>query len=275
MFIVDPSNLNDAHLSLIDAAIDGGCDAIQLRAAGLAPSTMREAAVALQHRVEERAMLVINGHPSIAAGLGLGLHLPEAGMATAEARRLVGPTTPIGRSVHSPAAATAATGADYLLAGHVFPSRSKPGAPPLGIAGFRRIMEASWLPVLAVGGVTVEQIPALVAAGAAGVAVIDAIATAADPRAAAVALRSAVDAELPEAQEPEEPTPATLSLTVNGKPVTVESESTITDFLADRGLAGSMVVVELNGKVVARRAFDDTFLAEGDRVEVVHAVGGG
>ncbi len=275
MFIVDPSNLDDALLSLIDAAIDGGCDAIQLRAGGLAPSAMREASIGLQRRVVDRATLVINGHPSIAAGLGLGLHLPEAGMATAEARRLVGPSTTIGRSVHTPAAATAATGADYLLAGHVFPSRSKPGAPPLGIAGFRRIMEASWLPVLAVGGVRVEQIPALVAAGAAGVAVIDAIATAPDPRAAAVALRSAVDAVLPEVGETEEPTPTTVSLTVNGKPVALEPESTITDFLADRGLAGKMVVVELNGKVIARRAFDDTTLAEGDRVEVVHAVGGG
>ncbi len=275
MFIVDPSDTNLDAVHLVEAAVDGGCDAIQLRGNRLSPSAMRDAAIEMKRAIGVRAMLIVNSHPSIAADLGLALHLPEAGIATAEARRAVGSTTIIGRSVHSPAAATAATGADYLLAGHVFPSRSKPGTPPIGLTGFRQIMEATWQPVLAVGGVTVERIPALVAAGAAGVAVIDAIARAPDPRAAAATLRLAIDDAVPDSADATAPAETMVSLVVNGKPLTIEPESTITDFLADRGLAGGMVVVELNGNVIARRAFDHTFFSDGDQVEVVHAVGGG
>ena len=273
MFIVAPSDYTESLHRLVDAAIEGGCDAIQLRARHISPSDMRDTATELRRVVDHRATLIVNNYPALAADLGLGLHLPETGVAIAEARRQVGSTTMIGRSVHSPAAATAATGADYLLAGHVYATRSKPGLAPLGLPGFRRIMESTWQPVLAVGGITAERIPSVVESGAAGIAVVSAIAQAANPQAAAAALRSALDGVLP--REDQVAASTTVSLLVNGSPVTIEAESTITDFLADRGLAGRMVVVELNGQVIARRAFDDVVLNDGDRVEVVHAVGGG
>ena len=116
---------------------------------------------------------------------------------------------------------------------------------------------------------------ALAAAGAAGVAVVGAILGADDPERAAAELRAAVDAVLEDEMQTEAVAPASVAIVVNGKPVEVEPETTITDFLADKGLRGEMVIVELNGAIVARRAYDSTAFAAGDTVELVHAVGGG
>jgi sulfur carrier protein len=68
---------------------------------------------------------------------------------------------------------------------------------------------------------------------------------------------------------------AAVAITVNGKPVEVEAETTVTDFLADKGLRPAMTIVELNGSIVARSRYDETEFKTGDVVEVVHAVGGG
>ncbi len=262
---------------VVTGAVAGGVDAVQVREPDLGAAELAEVVERVKEAVGGRAAVVVNGNTGVAAGLGVGVHLPERGMATAEARRLVGERL-LGRSVHSVAAATVAAGADYLLAGHVFETASKPGRPALGLDGLGRIVEAAWEPVLAIGGITVERVAAVAAAGATGVAVVGAIAEAADPERAAAALRRAVD----EAMEAEMGTATVgdgaagvVAIVVNGKPVEVEPETTVTDFLADKGLRPTMAVVELNGRVVARRLYDETVLAGGDRVEVVHAVGGG
>jgi thiamine-phosphate pyrophosphorylase len=69
-------------------------------------------------------------------------------------------------------AVAAAPFVDYLIAGTVFPTASKPSCAPLGVAGFRAIARAVDVPVLAIGGVTVGRMAELAAAGAAGVAAI-------------------------------------------------------------------------------------------------------
>lgn len=266
---------------LVAAAVAGGVDAVQLREPDLSPTKRAALAERLREAIGGRAALLVNGDAATAAELGIGLHLPEEAMATAEARRLVGTRPLLGRSVHSAAAATAATGADYLLAGHVFATASKPGRAPIGPDGLRRIAEVAWEPVLAIGGIGVERVPAVVAAGAAGVAVIGAIADAVDPERAAVALRSAVDEALGEETDVAEAAATqthedgAIRVMVNGKPVELEPETTVTDFLDDRGLRPTMVIVELNGTIVARSRYDETPLRSGDAVEVVHAVGGG
>lgn len=269
---------------VVAAAVAGGVDAVHLREPDLEPAARLDLAERLREVIGPRAALVINGDAAAAAALGLGLHLPERGMATAEARRIVGARPLLGRSVHSAAAAAAAGGADYLLAGHLFPTASKPGREPIGLDGLRRIAEVAWEPVLAVGGIDANRVAAAVAAGAVGVAVIGAIAAAPDPEQAAAELRAAVDEALDRGTETEtmvwaekEASMATAAvpLTVNGKPVEVEPDTTVTDFLSDRGLRPTMVIVEVNGTIVARSRYDETLLAAGDAVEVVHAVGGG
>jgi thiamine-phosphate pyrophosphorylase len=75
--------------------------------------------------------------------------------------------------VHRAAEASAAAGADYLIAGTVFSSPSKPGAVELiGIDGLRAIVRATTVPVLAIGGITPDRIAAVLDAGAAGIAAI-------------------------------------------------------------------------------------------------------
>jgi thiamine-phosphate diphosphorylase len=112
-----------------------------------------------------------------------------AGDLTPPEARASFPTGWIGRSVHSAqeAAAAAAAGADYLLVGSVFPSRSHPGRPAAG-TGLIRETVGFGLPVIAIGGIDAAGAAAAREAGAYGVAAIGALWHAGDPAAAALAL---------------------------------------------------------------------------------------
>jgi thiamine biosynthesis protein ThiS len=189
----------------------------------------------------------------------------------------------VGRSVHSPESARASSGLDYVLAGHVFPSASKPDKPPLGLAGLAHIVSAAPCPVIAIGGLTTERVADVLRAGAHGVAVIGAIAEAPDPCSAARALRAAIDETLnierkAPAMQPTDTTTqdaTTFEIVVNGKSVIVPEHSTIHDFLSSKRMTGAMAIVERNGEIVPRGDYATTHVAPGDTIEVVHAVGGG
>jgi thiamine-phosphate pyrophosphorylase len=87
-----------------------------------------------------------------------------------------------------------ADGADYLGVGPVWGTVTKPGLPPpIGLERLAEVAQAVSVPVIAIGGVTAGNAADAVRAGAAGVAVIGAVAGAADPEAAARALRRALD----------------------------------------------------------------------------------
>jgi len=101
------------------------------------------------------------------------VHLRGDSVSVAAARRLLPPPFLVGRSVHTVQEASAASDADYLIAGTVFPSAAKPGAAELlGLDGLRAIVSASAVPVLAIGGITPDRIADVLAAGAAGIAAI-------------------------------------------------------------------------------------------------------
>ena len=68
---------------------------------------------------------------------------------------------------------------------------------------------------------------------------------------------------------------STVEIVVNGKPVSVFAGATIHDFLAGKRMTDAMAIVECNGEIVPRGKYADTPLQAGDRLEVVHAVGGG
>jgi thiamine-phosphate pyrophosphorylase len=101
----------------------------------------------------------------------------------------------IGRSVHDrkEALAAAAAGADYITFGHVFPTTSHPGLPPHGLTELADIVNAVDVPVIAIGGITVDNLSVVLATGCAGIAVISAILAQPDPRDAAARLRAALD----------------------------------------------------------------------------------
>lgn len=99
------------------------------------------------------------------------------------------------RDLHDLARALVAHGADYLGVGPTAVTTTKTGLPsPLDVAAVGAVASAVDVPVIAIGGVTVETVPALLAAGAHGVAVVAAVSEAADPAAATRALLAALEA---------------------------------------------------------------------------------
>lgn len=125
-----------------------------------------------------RSRVVVNDRLDVALACGAaGVHLRGDSMPPAAARSIAPRGFLVGRSVHAPAeAATCQADVDYLIAGTVWPTESKPAGPldppPLGPEGLAAITRAAGVPVLAVGGVTLDRLPWVAAAGAAGVAAI-------------------------------------------------------------------------------------------------------
>src|SRR5712692_9665114 len=125
-----------------------------------------------------RSRIVVNDRLDVALACGAGgVHLRANSMPPLAARSIAPRGFVIGRSVHTlEQAAAVASDVDSLLAGTVWPSESKPGGPagpsPLGLSGLAATAAAVSVPVLAIGGVTLDRIPGVVTCGAAGVAAI-------------------------------------------------------------------------------------------------------
>ena len=166
----------------------------------LAQRRRRGWARACRDAIAGRALFFVNGDVDAAFVLGAdGVHLPEDGLSIAEARARLGPDALISRAVHSVEAAVQAErdGADMVQLGTVFETASKPGrAAASGWTACARYARPCALPVIAIGGITAANAGGVMRAGAAGVAVIGAIFDADDPRAAAAALRAAIDAAM-------------------------------------------------------------------------------
>jgi thiamine-phosphate pyrophosphorylase len=130
------------------------------------------------------ACLLLHGEASLAKLAGVdGVHL-SAGTNAAAARAVLGPEKLIGASIHTVIEAEAIdpSSIDYALAGPAFETPSKPGyGPEIGRKGLAEIVRAARVPVLAIGGINAARVAELVAAGAAGVAVMGAVMRAADP----------------------------------------------------------------------------------------------
>lgn len=188
---------------VLDEAIDAGIDLIQIRERDVEAGAL----CAFTRRVVARAAgtstrVVVNDRADVALAAGAaGVHLRSDGPSPAHVRALGGPAWVVGKSVHSAldATAAAADAADYLLFGTVFPSASKaPNAPVAGVAALRGAATAAGtVPVLAIGGITVERAIACRDAGAAGVAAIGLFlppGLARDARGPAAAVRALRDA---------------------------------------------------------------------------------
>ena len=180
----------------VAAAVAGGVDLVQFRAKEQPGAVMLEQVAQLRKVCRGRALLVVNERADVArAGGADGVQLGEAAMATGLVRPIVGAAALIGRSVHSVAGAVtaAADGADFLLVGTMFATRSHPGAEPAGPGLLARIAAAGVdRPLLGIGGVTADNAGPLMAAGAYGAAAITSVLASDDPEAAARRLKSAL-----------------------------------------------------------------------------------
>jgi len=163
-------------LAQVGGAVGAGVDLVQIRerdleAAALADLVAR--AVALARGSATR--IIVNDRLDVALACGAaGVHLRADSLPPGLARTLAPPGFLVGRSVHTAAQARAAgREADFLIAGTVFETPSKPDERRLlGLEGLRSIVEAAAAPVLAIGGVTLERLSAVAATGAAGIAAI-------------------------------------------------------------------------------------------------------
>jgi thiamine-phosphate pyrophosphorylase len=164
------------------AAAGAGADIIQVRERGLTDRELVELVAEIVGAAAGSTMRVlVNDRVDVAVGAGAhGVHLRGDGIAVSEARELAGESAIVGRSVHSreEIRTAAAQGADFVLFGTVFPSASKPsGHAVAGVAGVMEAVRGSGVPVLAVGGITADNVRAVAGAGAHGIAAIGLFAT--------------------------------------------------------------------------------------------------
>ena len=180
----------------VAAAISGGVDIVQLRDKQESGGPLLELAAALREETRGSAILLVNERADVAAACGAdGVQLGEAAMPTASVRLILPKGSIIGRSVHSVEGASEAqaSGADFLLVGTMFATRSHPGEEPSGPGLLKRIRAAGvGAPLLAIGGITADNVAQLMRAGANGAAVITAILASPDPERAASEIKSAM-----------------------------------------------------------------------------------
>jgi len=173
-----------ALLRLTEQAVVAGIDVIQLRERDLEGRALAELAEAMVARLAgSRIRLLVNDRVDVALAAGAhGVHLRTDSLPARAVRRIVPPGFVIGRSIHRVDEA-AIDDVDYLLAGTVWPTASKPEKwPTLEEDGLRAIVQAASLPVIAIGGVTLDRVPSVAAAGAAGCAAIGWFASASTER---------------------------------------------------------------------------------------------
>lgn len=181
--ITDPKLIAaERLLSACEAALRGGARLLQYRDKPASDTTRRQRAASLRDLCRDHgALLLVNDDPQLAADIGAdGVHIGQSDGGILRARQLLGAEAVIGVTCHSDkdlANAAAAAGASYVAFGRFYPSHTKPGAAQADLSILATTVP---LPKVAIGGVTPDNAPALIAAGADAVAVIHSLFSAAD-----------------------------------------------------------------------------------------------
>jgi thiamine-phosphate pyrophosphorylase len=192
-FAVEAGGLDAAR-----AALAGGVDMVQLRDKDADDGELLRAAAGFRRACDQHgALFWLNDRPDLALEAGAdGVHLGQEDMPVDEAREQVGEDVLIGLSTHSAEQFDAAlrSEADQLSVGPVLETPTKPGRPAAGLEYLRHAAgSGTRKPWFAIGGIDLDNVHEVLAAGAERIVVVRAIRDAADPRAAAAALRAALD----------------------------------------------------------------------------------
>ena len=198
LLVTDRRQARGDIAGIAEAAFAAGCRWLSLREKDLPPT--EQAALLRQLRAcaqKYQATITLHGDAKLARDAGAnGVHL-AAGSVAAEARRLLGKDALIGLSIHGAdeARSVDARLVNYVVAGPVFETASKPGyGPALGQSGLALIAKACSVPVVAIGGITVENTADCLLAGAAGIAVMGGVMRAENPGDAVAQLIAALGA---------------------------------------------------------------------------------
>ena len=181
----------DALERVASLLCEGGVDVVQLRAKGREECEIEEMANRVAPILRDAGVpFIINDHPELVPSVGAdGAHVGQDDFAVADARWRAGravagevPLPIIGKSTHSveQAVAAAAEGADYIGFGPLFPTPTKAGRPAIGLADIARVHDLVSVPVFCIGGVKLENLDAIIAAGARRVVIVSGILQAAD-----------------------------------------------------------------------------------------------
>jgi len=150
-------------------AIDEGVDLIQIREKDLAASALLELVCRVRDlAASTKTRVLVNDRVDIAMAASVGVQLPENGLPAHHVRPLV---RLVGVSTHSPDSSLAAekAAADFIVFGPIFDT---PGKTAVGLPALRSIASSVKIPVLAIGGITRDNVPLVIDAGAAGFAAI-------------------------------------------------------------------------------------------------------
>lgn len=167
-------------LKQVEKSLKGGTKIIQYRDKSSDLKKRVEQASALNTLCKQhKAILLINDDAGLAAGIGAaGVHLGQSDGAVTEAREMLGPDAIIGVTCHDSiqlAEKAVAEGADYVAFGAFFPSKTKPDAKPAPMSLLQEAKQKVQLPIVAIGGISVDNADQIISAGADMVAVIHAL----------------------------------------------------------------------------------------------------
>jgi thiamine-phosphate pyrophosphorylase len=192
---------------IVEAAIDGGVDVVQLREKETTARRRYEIGQAVREQTAQAGVtFLVNDRVDLAAAVDAdGVHLGDEDLPVAAAREVLGQDAIIGRSVSTPTAARKAEdiGADYLGVGAVYQTGTKDvtaESAEIGPETVTAITDAVSIPVVGIGGIRPSNATEVIRAGADGVAVVSAITTADDPTAATRKLQESVEKASTESQ---------------------------------------------------------------------------
>ena len=174
--ITDTGIAGLSHIEIARRAIEAGIRTLQLRDKYLPKKDLYRVAVHIaEMSVRQRVTFIINDHIDIALAVNAdGVHLGQDDMPLEEARRLMGKGKIIGISTHTLHQAIKAEegGADYIGFGPLFPTVTKHAGNPQGVERLREIREHLDIPIVAIGGITWENVHEVMKAGADAVAAV-------------------------------------------------------------------------------------------------------
>ena len=172
-------------LETCQAVLDGGADCIQLREKHKSDAQIIDLAREIAPLCRQAgALFVINDRVDLAVVSGAdGVHLGQGDLSVSQARALLAPHMIVGKSTHNlhEARDAGTEQPDYIAFGAVFASPTKPDVPQAGPAGLARVAQCCDCPVIAIGGIDPENAPQAINAGAAGIALCQAVIASSDP----------------------------------------------------------------------------------------------
>jgi thiamine-phosphate pyrophosphorylase len=195
-FVASRSSVRDGDVeTAVTEAVAGGVTMVLLREDDMPAGDLLRLAQRVKTITRGKALIVVYDRIDVAIAMEAdGVHVPEDGLPTRTARSLIGKYTVLGRSSDDHGSALDATrdGAEWVLAGPIYKSASQPDEKPVGAKLISDIVEDSSIPVIAIGGITMDNVEEVINAGAAGIAVRSGIGAADDMKAAAEALAKAL-----------------------------------------------------------------------------------